>query len=689
MSNQFTEQDLVLSIGDALIERPHLTINDLIEELFPENNQKKLLPSVIESFVKGEFYKQSKNVCRFGTKNFIAKSLQSGSSEFIKKFIEAKTEEELIRVFPSDLSVRLKILKDSEQLGSLLVECTRIFNRLREKFAPSQSEDKLRLFLADWFQSGLMPLSIWKKIKEWHLAVATLNNLKNMKEPDSETLKDPKWIEFKRLLKAIRTDNFIEPKKLQTILSVFFTSPQMNVINGTLRVSGTIMYLSEWLKSIQDTIKSQVVNEVAFYIEYNLTLDCNLTDSIWQGKNLIVVSQVVNVSQSTRICLSGASYAPCSRKATSAMTTQYKGADGRDGRAGESSGNLAILSKKMFNSQRLTVELNGGRGEDGEDGGDGCDGKDGVGVSKSDIDRLIVSYSSLYREPWSKFYNYDPPSNWKKETGDSSSGDFIHRRYVDENDRKMTYSFAGDKGWTYTTYEIYFLIQGSNGTSGTSGGSNGVGGQGGYNGTCTVKNPETNEEYPINIVREGKSSGVNGKNGIVGKSGRFGVNGNDMVLIDRSANEASKHYIGDSNRKLDWCYVYKAEYLSRLNGIRRYRDKENACFIKFNEGEKINTSEMKAEMAKEETVRKTSCEAVAKQSIVLSKVMSEAESLFGKQSQFLSDALQASSQKASLADNQEEVAEEATETVNEEVVIIRQKEVDKKFKPIGEKKVSL
>ncbi|CAF1548234.1 unnamed protein product, partial [Rotaria sordida] len=112
----------------------------------------------------------------------------------------------------------------------------------------------------------------------------------------------------------------------------------------------------------------------------------------------------------------------------------------------------------------------------------------------------------------------------------------------------------------------------------TSGGSNGVGGQGGYNGTCTVQNPETGEDFQINIIRHGKSSGPNGNNGKVGQSGKHGINGNDMALIDRSSQEASKHYEGNADRKLAWSYVYKAEYKSRLNGYQRYVEKENACF---------------------------------------------------------------------------------------------------------------
>lgn len=126
------------------------------------------------------------------------------------------------------------------------------------------------------------------------------------------------------------------------------------------------------------------------------------------------------------------------------------------------------------------------------------------------------------------------------------------------------------------------------------------------------------------------------------------------------------------DRKLDRSYIYKAETLSRLDGYKRYHEKENACFIKFINGETIDTTELRATSFQLQTVRQTASEAVAKQSIVLSKVLAETQSLFGKQSSFLADACEASA-KATLDDEADD-EEEAEENVTEEVVILRQKE---------------
>ncbi|UJR11290.1 hypothetical protein I4U23_015471 [Adineta vaga] len=664
MTCQFTEEELRLIIGNAVANKAETTVDSLIQELFADDKSK--IPSVIKSFIAKEFFRQSKNFCRVSAKHWIANKLQSGSSDFIKSFVVAEEKRQILNIFPVDLQTRLFILNKENDLESFLIEFSRLFKRLREKFVPAQSEDKFRNFLAQWLQSGFMPLSTWKTFHEWKRIGPTLINLKNIKWSASAE-NDNNWRELQRLLKNIKTDQFIEMGKLQTILDILLAVPKLYVENRTVKLVGRTIYLSEWVKQIQDSIRLNATPQVSIFAEDALAIDYDLKDVIWQGKNLVIVSKVVYVWQDSIIRLSGMSYSPGNKQATSAGSTAYRGADGEDGRAGESSGNIAILATKMFNSSKLTVELNGGRGEDGQDGGDGCDGKNGIGVTQSDLDRLVVSYYSLYRDSWNKFESYSPPSNWKAVSNNSSRDNYIYRIYQDEHGRNMTYSFAADKGWTYTTYELYFLVCGSNGTSGTSGGSNGVGGQGGYNGTCTVQNPETGEAFQINLVRNGKSSGPSGTNGKVGKSGKYGINGNDMALIDRSAQEASKHYEGSANKKLTSKYVYKAELKSRLNGYRRFVEKEDACFIKFQDGETINTGERRVTEAQKRTSRTSASEAVAKQSVITTKILGEAETIFGKQSTFLADACKATATKASVDADDSEEEEETSENTTEEV----------------------
>lgn len=212
-------------------------------------------------------------------------------------------------------------------------------------------------------------------------------------------------------------------------------------------------------------------------------------------------------------------FSPGKSKSANAQNGSEKGTNGVDGHPGYSSGNFHLSAKEMVNPSLLNVYLNGGRGQDGGDGGDGYDGKDGVGITQEELDKLCVKYTSLYFNWWKTFQSYSPPSgNWTRGCCKWSEPlQFGYEEYEDEHKRKLTYSYAGDVGYFYTTYHLYFMIQGSNGTVGTEGGSNGIGGEGGYRGNAVAENPETGESFPINIER---NMGQNGTNGLAGKSGR-------------------------------------------------------------------------------------------------------------------------------------------------------------------------
>ena len=149
MTYQYTEEQLRLVIGNAIIGNAELTEDDLIKKTF--SSEKSSISSVIQSFVRKEFIQQSKNFCRFKVKNWILVNLKHGSSNFIKEFAAAREKGEILKIFPADLQTRLRILEKGNSLGSLLIECSRIFDRLRERLVPVQSADRFRNFLAQWF----------------------------------------------------------------------------------------------------------------------------------------------------------------------------------------------------------------------------------------------------------------------------------------------------------------------------------------------------------------------------------------------------------------------------------------------------------------------------------------------------------------------------------------------------------
>ena len=168
----------------------------------------------------------------------------------------------------------------------------------------------------------------------------------------------------------------------------------------------------------------------------------------------------------------------------------------------------------MVNPSWLNIYLNDGCGEDGNDGGDGYNGKDGIGIDQDEFDSLCVKYTSLYFNWWFTFRSYSPGSSWirKKRTWDQAK-QYGYEEYEDEHKRMLMHSYAGDVGWVYTTYLLYFMIKGFSGTAGTQGGSNEIGGEGGYRDNTVLENPETGKTFPINVIC---NIGQNGMNGCVG-----------------------------------------------------------------------------------------------------------------------------------------------------------------------------
>uniref|UniRef100_A0AC35FYN1 Chloroplast protein-transporting ATPase n=2 Tax=Panagrolaimus sp. PS1159 TaxID=55785 RepID=A0AC35FYN1_9BILA len=669
MAFQYTEEELALAINKNVQDDESLTPKNAIFQLFGSNESS--VSTQLKIFIGKEVLKKHKLICKFLLRNHLLNKLKAGSTEFIKKFIDFQRKDQIFEAFTDNknLYLRLIVLKNENSFGSLLIDCSRMFYRLKEKFASSDNETEMRKFLVVWFQSSFMSRNIYEKFQKLSKTNFSLMEFRRF----LFTLKHD--VNVRHLLKwtnSIKTDNFMEPQKLKGILDAFCKEAVLELEDETLKIKGHLIFLSA-VKPEIEMYERENIKHVSIFAEDACTIDSDLNNNFWKGMNFSVITNKINVNGICKIVLSGNGYVEGNKKAKSSNDPNFNGKDGEDGDPGESSGNIALLTKEFFNSTDLTIELNGGRGKDGDDGGDGFDGRNGVGVSRSDINNLIVNYNSLYRDSWSKFQNYSPPNNWRNLEDYGSSGEYIWRKYQDENGRIMTYSFAADKGWTYTTYEIYFIIQGSNGTSGSSGGKNGVGGEGGYRGSYVFQNPETGENFSANVFQ---NSGKSGENGKVGKSGKFGINGNDLALIDRSAKEASKHYKGDDDHKLSWSYGYEAEYNSRLNGYIRYKNKKKACFITFNNGEKINTSEKRAEKATEKITRSRNSKAVAKQSIFVDEIIDDAACIFGKENAFLADACEDTTDKSKenaedAADNGEE---EAEENVNEEVVILRQKE---------------
>ncbi|KAE9548611.1 hypothetical protein FO519_008177 [Halicephalobus sp. NKZ332] len=634
-SGEFTEEEFHLIIGQKVNQNSKLTLDYLAKNIFPHFFYAQKGSSPVAALIKKSFYRQLKLITKTGAKNVIVEQLKKGSSEFIKNFIAAGKENNIIEAFKDfeDVHNRLQVLSIEDALGSLLTELRRLFLRLRKKLAPAENENLFRQCLIEWFKSGEMTKEIRDSMREWVEKDRNIFLFSEFVSTKNQTVSIDRRTVFAGLWKKKNSANNFENEELMTDPSEALEKLDKDYLRKKLKesevqiikIKGKTIFMSDWIKYLEEGSDVKGAIQVEIFAEDCFGLDCSLNSPHWQGKNFVVVTNKVIVwKENTTIKLSGTGFKPYQTKAEDARSNKEGGVDGEDGKAGESSGNIAIYAKEIINESYLTVELSGGRGEDGQHGGNGGEGKNGAGITETELESTRIKYNSLYRDRWSGFTNYHPGSDWTCIHNQSSgSDDYIYRIYKDNKGRELIYSFAGDKGWIYTTYELVFWIKGSDGTNGTSGGRNGLGGEGGYAGTCTIMNPETGTEFDeIRIVR---NSGESGKNGTIGKSGTHGTNGNHLALIDRSAKEPSKHIQGGPNVRLAVTYCREATYWSRLIGPRRYVDKNSACFLKFGTNE-IDKTSRRANKAEERTTRTNASRAVAKQSVIGEEILNQAES---------------------------------------------------------------
>ncbi|CAF3189818.1 unnamed protein product [Rotaria sp. Silwood2] len=514
MSLDYTQESLQLAVTEAVYATDVvLSINELLTRLFGVSDHANIA-NTLKSFVHRQYTNQLKGFIRHFGKKHIYEQLKAGSTVFIKRFEQQKSLHNLF----SDvrrIQLRINCLLTEKAEESLFDELSRYFVRLRNRLVPLQAEENFRMFLIEWFRSGEMTKAILNELNDWFKNSAKLNKFKKMNFPSAQS-RDLSKSKVTRAAQAIHTDEFMEVEILKQLLSKFLAPTTMNLEAGKLRLCGRTIFLSDWIDAIVKKCSEKSDLDIEIYAADCCGIDCNVN---LYGINLVISSNKVYVWQKHNVVLSGLTFKPGKSKAANAGNSTEPGTNGSNGRPGYSSGNFHLYAKEMVNPSWLSVYLNGGRGEDGGDGGDGYNGEDGVGIDQNELDNLCVKYSSLYFNWWTTFHDYSPSSPWvRTKCKWDKSKQYGYEEYEDNHKRKLTYSFAGDVGWVYTTYHLYFMIQGSAGTSGSQGGSNGVGGEGGYRGNAVVENPETGETFPINIERNTGQSGING---VVGKNGRY------------------------------------------------------------------------------------------------------------------------------------------------------------------------
>ncbi|CAF1033975.1 unnamed protein product [Adineta steineri] len=529
-------------------------------------------------------------------------------------------------------------------------------------------EETLKSLIFQWFESGEMSLETWREWSKWFIEGVKLCTLKVIRWPKASP-GDVVQLNFLKALKSIPTDDFQEKDGLIAVLKLYLQEPEIKIDeNGTtLNVVGRIIFLSSVKKRTEEVMQKKNILQVDIFARDVFHIDADLEGKYWQGKNLCVVTDKVNVWGDRIIDVSGSGYEEKDWKAQNGEIG-CDGTNGKDGHPGESSGNIAIMTKDISNPQKLKLLLNGGNGENGQNGGDGGDGANGKGVTENELTAACVKYDSLYRTNWSHFSNYEP-ENWTRTLSSYNySKEYLYYEYIDSDKRTMIYSLASYAGWTYSWYELFVWINGTDGTAGGVGGRNGCGGEGGNQGECNVINPDTGVEFTaVNII---KNPGRNGTDGTVGECGKSGSNGNHMAVIDRSASGTNKFFYGEkSATRLKMEYYVKSDTKRRINGYRKHVEGESSIFGEF-EFQDIPQGGVRKTKQKQKQERSTEAQTTMKKSIVLNKLWQKAAEHTAQLDGALATAMVTVKSTATANFEIEESLEEEESTEQEQEVVV-------------------
>uniref|UniRef100_A0AC35G419 Chloroplast protein-transporting ATPase n=1 Tax=Panagrolaimus sp. PS1159 TaxID=55785 RepID=A0AC35G419_9BILA len=281
-----------------------------------------------------------------------------------------------------------------------------------------------------------------------------------------------------------------------------------------LEVQGHKIFASNVYDEIKEKIeKNGNITEIEIWVKDDLILDTDLT---FKGKSLILAANNRIVVPNPVICDLSGKDAPKlnTEPAADGISPGGDGKNGKDGIAGESSGNMVICTKLIEGEEKLTVVLNGGNGSNGQNGGNGANGEDGVGVKFENVFGIGHSARKITKQVVNKItfavYSRMIDNNIKKTV--------LPEGVIHEQSDSANYSSTH-------TYEFFY---GANGKPGGKGGKNGCSGEGGKKGKLDVL---PNEEHNNNKMKVQATDGKDGYPGIPGKYGENGKDGWDVAML--------------------------------------------------------------------------------------------------------------------------------------------------------------
>lgn len=558
----------------------------------------------------------------------------------------------------------------------IITSVKKYFDMCLRLFVDEVAETAIRQLLVEWFKSGKMNKAVfyqWKIFQNNEISPITIKNI------DWEKLAtDDHYVkQLQKILKRMNTDKFLHQEELYSILKIFvFEEPNFKISDDSfdaqaLTISSRVIFLSVIKGKVEQQLEqNKKIIEVRFYAKNIFNIDDNLQNKEWHGKNVVIVADKVHVWKSCCIDVSGwgADQHVDQKKAHNGQIYGENGQDGKDGTAGESSGNIVLLTEEILKGELLTLILDGGNGEHGENGGDGADGKNGYGVTRNDLDSLLLKYTSLYWGSCGRFFTFTPKNSKEIFRKVDGYNKYVNAQFQDTNGRLMYWSYAEDYSiWIASTYDLYFLIKGTQGTAGGMGGANGVGGEGGSRGQCTARMLYSGKELFIGKIQQ--NAGRAGDHGILGKPGRFGKNGNDMAFVDRSTISSGKKYIGTGeNMSIDFEYRMN-DNDSRIDGYQKWDTQRSSHYVHFALKDISEGALMKMEIEQRTNAsRKAYSKTVCKTSVILSNVVNEFARCFEQDDAVLAEACRA--QEHAESEEHDEDEEKEQQAVAEEVAVL-------------------
>uniref|UniRef100_A0A914PD74 Chloroplast protein-transporting ATPase n=1 Tax=Panagrolaimus davidi TaxID=227884 RepID=A0A914PD74_9BILA len=344
-------------------------------------------------------------------------------------------------------------------------------------------------------------------------------------------------VEHQRLAYLVKKYDAIPNRSIKRMIKDLFKPISFTVeydgSQATLKISGYKILLSLIYDKLMEKLDvNDRINQVKITAQNEFIADQNLKIN---GISFSIVAKKVTFQKNVKIDLSGINAVnneTMAKKAEGGINPGEKGMDGKDGKAGQSSGNFALVTKIIVGKDNFELILNGGNGAYGQDGGNGADGADGIGRKFSEVFTTGYTYKK----------------NAKHIANFMSMGTIS--RLFDKKDEKKKEDgsvevLRSDSAYYFWTHSVDYF-KGADGGIGGKGGKNGLGGEGGKKGSYDIKIDGKNSADGIQITaHEGKK----GADGHPGKNGDFGKEGWDIALIKRSITSQMK--FGESeNEKL-------------------------------------------------------------------------------------------------------------------------------------------